>query len=66
MKDVTKQVTFGNPDDEYLQIIECVCGKAFNWWEFIISIYEDSARQCPNCGRKFIFKQEVKIYEIED
>ena len=51
-KDVTKQVDFGNPDDEFLPLTKCICRKEYEMWENSISIYRDSADKCDSCGRK--------------
>jgi hypothetical protein len=62
--DVTDKVNFENNDDECLPLTKCVCGKEFNAWGFIISIYDNSAEECPNCHRKFYFRNNINIYEI--
>lgn len=62
--DVTDKVGYGNAEDEYLPITECVCGTKFGYWEFSIDIYKDSGIECPKCGRKFYFKSTITIYEI--
>jgi len=41
--DVTDQVEFGNNDDECLPLHKCVCGKKFDHWDAIISIYDQGA-----------------------
>lgn len=65
-KDVTSLVDFQNNDDECLPITQCVCGKKFSPWSFIISIYEDGAYACPNCGRKFFFRLGIRVFQVED
>ena len=65
MRDVTNLVDFTNNDDECLSITECVCGAKFTPWKFFISIYPDSAYECPNCHRKFYFSFSIRIYEVE-
>ena len=64
--DVTELVDFDNPDDEYLPIIKCVCGKEFRAWNFIISIYDDTPKSCPHCERKFYFRNRVRVYQVID
>lgn len=64
--DVTDQVDFGNSDDESLPLTKCVCGKKFEYWEFVLSIYEDSPNKCPNCGRKLFFRNSIRVYEVKD
>lgn len=65
--DVTKQVEIGNPDDESLPILKCVCGHRAAYWEWIISIYDDFLLDpCPNCGRRFYFRQQITIYQVVD
>ena len=63
-KDVTNLVSFGNPDDEQLEITKCICGAEFNIWAFTISIYKDQPDPCPNCGRMFFFNQKITIQEV--
>ena len=67
---ITKDVEFsaydGGNDGECLPITKCKCGKKFEGWDFIISIYDDTKDCCPNCGRILIFKNEIKIYEVLD
>lgn len=64
--DVTKEVDFGNSDDEALPITKCVCGKEFTTWDFHISIYESDPTPCPECGRKFYFSNSIHVYEVKD
>ena len=62
IKDITKDVKFGDIDGECLQFIKCKCGKE---WDYLLSIYEDTSTQCPNCKRNLFFKNNITIYEIE-
>jgi hypothetical protein len=64
IKDVTEEVDIGSIDDEHLPITKCVCGKIFEPWDFIISIYKDDPYSCPNCKRKLYFTNSIKIYEV--
>lgn len=63
-KDVTNLTKFGLNDDEYLPLLQCVCGAGFDPWDFILSIYEDTSKQCPICHRKLYFKSTIRIYEV--
>lgn len=65
-KDVTTQVDYENPDDECLPLTKCVCGKTWDAWGFIISIYREGARECEQCGRRFYFRNAIKVYEAID
>lgn len=65
-KDITKQVDFQLNDDEHLPITKCVCGVKFNPWDFIISIYHDTASGCPRCKRRLYFRTEITVYEVAD
>ena len=65
-KDVTTQVDFQNNDDECLPLTKCVCGKTFEPWEHILSIYEDSPKECPNCGRKLFFRIGIRVFQVEE
>ncbi len=53
--DVTNQVRFDNPDDELLPIWQCVCGMKYPVWNFVVGIYEDTARECTNY---------IKVYQL--
>jgi len=64
-KDITNLVDFNGNDDEYLPLTECVCGQRFEPWKFIISIYRDTPKECPNCKRKLYFKMGIRVYECE-
>lgn len=63
-KDVTSHVSFTNNDDECLSITECSCGREFDAWDFVISIYADTPDKCPKCGKKFYFSNEIRIWQI--
>lgn len=64
--DITDQVEFGNNDDEALPLLKCVCGKTFEPWDFIISIYRDSAYECSSCGRRLYFSARIRVFEVKD
>ena len=64
-KDITGLVIFDLPGDEFLPIVQCVCGKSFDFWSFTVSIYENDPIQCPECGRKFIWSQNITVWEVE-
>jgi len=63
-KDVTKEVKFGNIDEEFLELCQCVCGHEEGDWDDVLSIYRDSAYQCPQCGRKLYFQNKITVYEV--
>ena len=65
-KDVTSQVDFHNNDDECLPITQCVCGEKFPAWSFVISIYEDTPKECPNCGAKLFFRLGIQVFQVEE
>ncbi len=65
-KDVTTLVDFDNSDDEYLPVTKCVCGEKFSAWHFIISIYSDDPKPCPKCGRKFYFRNAIRVFQVEE
>jgi DNA-directed RNA polymerase subunit RPC12/RpoP len=64
--DVTKKVNFGWIDDESLPITKCICGHEFEMWcgDLTISIYKDDPTECPNCGAKLYFSNEIRIYQV--
>ncbi len=63
--DVTNQVKVEDNDGEHLPLIKCVCGAEYPPWDFIISVYEDLAHGC-RCGRKFIFKNNITVWEVKN
>ncbi len=65
-KDITSQVDFGDIDDEHLPLTKCICGRVFDSWDFVISIYRDDTQICPDCKRKMYFTNQIKVYEVED
>ena len=65
-KDVTSLVDFGFSDDEFLPLLECVCGEKFGYWEHCLSIYRDDPKECPKCGVKLYFEFSVKVYQVID
>lgn len=62
--DVTAQVSFGNPDDEVMPLYKCVCGKKFEPWDAMVSIYPDGAWQCDECHRQLYFRNSLTVYEV--
>lgn len=64
--DVTSKVDFQNNDDESLPLTQCVCGQKFKPWDFIIHIYEDDPKICPNCGRKLFFRNQIHVFEVQE
>ena len=62
--DVTDKVEFGNPDDECLPLHKCVCGKKFDHFSALVSVYEDGAWECDDCGRKLFFRNSIKVFEV--
>lgn len=64
--DVTDRVEYGNPDDEYLPIHECVCGHKFDYWDLSISVYADDPKECPHCGVRMFFSVSVKVFRVDE
>lgn len=62
--EVTRDVEFGNSDDEYLPITKCVCGEKFTLWDFSIGIYDDMVDECPKCGAKLFFTNHIQVFQI--
>jgi DNA-directed RNA polymerase subunit RPC12/RpoP len=64
--DITDQIKFNayDVDGESLPIQRCVCGRSFDFWDFVISIYDDDPHECPECGRKMFFRVVARIYEV--
>lgn len=64
IKNVTKLVSFENPDDEVLPLTKCICGYEFYPWEYIISIYKDDPKKCKYCGAKLYFANSIQVYQV--
>jgi hypothetical protein len=62
--DVTPEVCFANPDDECLPLLKCVCGKQFELWAEIVSIYPDDPWKCPECHRHLYFRNTITVYQV--
>jgi hypothetical protein len=65
MIDVTRKVSFGHPEGESLSLLSCLCGETFDYYDFMIGIYDDMAKACV-CGRKYVFENKVTIYQVVD
>ena len=44
-KDITSKCNFGLPDDEYLPLTQCACGKSYNYWDFVLSVYPNDPEE---------------------
>lgn len=66
LKDVTDQVGFEMPDDEWLPLTKCVCGTSFPLWSESVGVYEDKAWKCPSCGVRLFFSHRVCVLAIND
>jgi len=62
--DVSSSIKRGNPDDESLPLIQCVCGHRYKLWEVTLSIYPDTPTEMPCCGRRLYFSQVVTVHEV--
>jgi DNA-directed RNA polymerase subunit RPC12/RpoP len=62
--DVTNKVSFGDPDGESLPLYKCVCGTEFKPWDVIIDYEDGNWPNCHKCGRRFIFRNRVTVYEV--
>jgi len=62
---MTKRHRWGDIDGELVWLSQCKCGAEFKPWDFILTIYEDDPRQCPECGRMLYFSVKVTIHEVE-
>ena len=61
--DITEKMQFGDIDGEQLPIMKCLCGES--WWPWdglVLSIYD--IEECPTCHRKFMFSNNITIYEV--
>ena len=63
-KDITNECEYGSVYGESLPLLSCACGKRFESWDFILSIYPDMPKEC-DCGRKLYYKQDIKIMEVQ-
>lgn len=66
MVDVTDKVQYGLNDDEALPLTKCVCGTAFEPWDMILSVYDDTPEACPVCGRRLFFRVSIRVFEVID
>ena len=64
MRNVTHLVEFGNSDDEYLPLTQCVCRAKFDLWDETVSIYSDDPWICPKCKAKLYFGSTVTVFEV--
>lgn len=63
--DVTDAVEFSNNDDECLPLTKCICGAKWSPWSGpILSIYDDSPTECPQCRRRFIFHLGIRVKQV--
>ena len=63
--DVTDKVNVGPVDDECTSLTKCICGAGWLPWSGpLITIYEDSATKCPNCGRRYFFVNAVRVFQV--
>lgn len=63
-RDVTAESVTGAPDGESVPLTRCPCGATFALWDFILTIYPDMARACPQCGRKLYAEVSVRVFEV--
>lgn len=64
--DITDKVSFQLSDDECLPLTKCICGVKFDPWTFILSIYSDTPKECPNCKAKLYFSNQIRVYQVKD
>ena len=55
-------------DDELIGLRYCpICKhKYYPGDSLLVSIYEDNPYKCVNCHTKFLMRQEVTLYRLED
>lgn len=63
--DITNQCKFEENDGDLLPLIQCICGKRYKYWQAILKPYYNDLFKCE-CGRKLMFRNEIKIYEIKE
>ena len=63
-KDITTEVAFWDNDGEPLPLTRCACGREFPAWKFILGPYADSAHECPQCGRRMYFRNDIHVFEV--
>ncbi len=64
--DVTDSVEVGGIDGELMPLEKCVCGKQFDYWDFILKNERDRTNDCPACGRRLYFSVKVSVFEVRD
>lgn len=60
--DVTDKIRIGGIDGDCIPIQNCICGKQFESWDFILHEDEDDPRFCE-CVRGYYAKVQIKIYQ---
>lgn len=62
-RDITAEVEFGDSDGESLPLTRCACGKKYDFYDCVLSIYRDMPTSCA-CGRQLYFSNRITVYEI--
>ena len=70
--EVTDAVEFDQPleygdcgnEDIQLPIRKCICGAAFDEWDFRVALYPELPNHCPKCGRALYFTVKIQVYEV--
>lgn len=61
--DITDEVKYDIIEDDYIQIIQCICKK--NIKKNKIMLDSMGYNYCPECHRRIKMKYELHIYEIK-
>lgn len=57
--DVTRKVEVGVPVGDVLTITRCVCREREPFW-----IAPGEPKPCPKCGRRFIWRGNIRVYRV--
>ena len=66
MTDVTNQTEADFPDEEIMPLRKCICGKLYESWAQVISIYPDHITPMPCCGAKLYWVPAWKVMQVDE
>ena len=64
--DITAGVEYGRPEEEHLPLLACICGESFRAWTEFVGKNSSDPWQCPECGVKLIFGQQIKVLMLKE
>jgi len=64
--DVTASVKVGDYEGGIVPLERCVCGREFRSFDFNLWEGVDNPEPCPDCGRRFHYQIEIKVFEVKE